>query len=236
MAVIWGLDLKEMQWGKFKSGYMWNTEYHRRRTKFIVYQIAMICCVVSESLGTAVLSDYIDQQNYVSGNYPGATVYNNDFVGVASYNIFVGVYVATIFGSAFFFDLFWPERQESPAVKLAWRICSVLACVFTLASALAYTVILVTHSAIVAPDDPTSRKLLDESGGMPLTYRKNGRAVASVVFLWVGLCGTIASTVLLWRSLEYIDEFGPKSKAGRKSQEQVAKEENDVGIDDTRAT
>lgn len=56
MAVIWGLDLKEMQWGKFKNSYMWNNEYHLRRTKFIVYQLAMILCVVSESLGTAALS------------------------------------------------------------------------------------------------------------------------------------------------------------------------------------
>lgn len=56
MAVIWGLDLNEMQWAKFKSGYMWNTAYHNRCTKFIVYQLAMILCVVSESLGTAALS------------------------------------------------------------------------------------------------------------------------------------------------------------------------------------
>lgn len=57
MAVIWGLDLKEMQWGKFKSSYMFkNRDYHLRRTKFIVYQLAMILTVVSESLGTAALS------------------------------------------------------------------------------------------------------------------------------------------------------------------------------------
>lgn len=60
MAVIWGLDLKEMQWGKFKSGYMFgNTMYHNRRTKFVIYQLAMILCVVSESLGTAALSGMI---------------------------------------------------------------------------------------------------------------------------------------------------------------------------------
>lgn len=56
MAVIWGLDLKEMQWRKFKSSYMWSNTYHLRRTKFIVYKLAMILCVVSESLGTDVLS------------------------------------------------------------------------------------------------------------------------------------------------------------------------------------
>lgn len=54
--VIWGLDLAEIKWSKFKSGYMWNNEYHLRRTKFIVYQCALIFCVVSESLGTAALS------------------------------------------------------------------------------------------------------------------------------------------------------------------------------------
>lgn len=54
--VIWGLPLEEIKWSKFKSGYMWNNEYHLRRTKFIVYQAAMILCVVSESLGTDVLS------------------------------------------------------------------------------------------------------------------------------------------------------------------------------------
>jgi hypothetical protein len=56
MAVIWGLDLREMQWGKFKGSYMFNQDYHLRRMKMIVYQIAMILCVISESVGTAALS------------------------------------------------------------------------------------------------------------------------------------------------------------------------------------
>jgi hypothetical protein len=57
MAVIWGLDMKEMKWNKFSNTNMWkNTDYHRRRTRFIIYQLAMILTVVSESLGTAALS------------------------------------------------------------------------------------------------------------------------------------------------------------------------------------
>ena len=63
--VIWGLDLKEIQWWKFKSSNMWNNEYHLRRTKFIVYQLALIFCVVSESLGTAALSG-TDSSNIVA--------------------------------------------------------------------------------------------------------------------------------------------------------------------------
>ena len=107
MTIIWGLDLRDMQWSCFKSSYMFgNTDYHLRRTKFIVYQCAMIFCVVSESLGTAVLSDYTDQQRRDQGNYPGVHMGNNNYVGIASYNIAVGVLVATVFGAAFFFDLF----------------------------------------------------------------------------------------------------------------------------------
>lgn len=44
MPVVWGLDLKEIHWSKFKNSYMWNTDYHLRRTKFIVYQLASVPC------------------------------------------------------------------------------------------------------------------------------------------------------------------------------------------------
>ncbi|KAJ4361884.1 hypothetical protein N0V83_010825 [Neocucurbitaria cava] len=199
MAVIWGLDLREMQWGKFKSSYMWNNEYHMRRTKFIIYQLAMILCVVSESLGTAALSDYVDQQDFVAKHNPNATVHNDNYVGIASFNIFVGIYVATIFGSAFFFDLFWPERHESPAVKMAWRICSILACLLTLACALAYTDIVAKESAYVTGTNAAeTQKLLAEYGGSPL------------------------STYLLWHSLAHIDAYGPKSGHAR-ARDDVAK-------------
>ncbi|KAF1986826.1 hypothetical protein K402DRAFT_404134 [Aulographum hederae CBS 113979] len=219
MAVIWGLDLKEIQWGKFKNSNMWNTTYHLRRTKFIVYQLAMIFCVVSESLGTAALSDYLDQQDDVARLNPNAEVHNNDFVGAFSYNIFVGVYVATIFGAAFFFDLFWPERQESKAVKIAWRVCSVLAVIFVASSAILLTVILFTHHAFItglAPEE--GDRLLEEThttGQSPLSYRTNGRGIASVAFIWPGFLATIGSCILMFYSLAHIDQLGPFSTHAR---------------------
>ncbi|KAI4703590.1 hypothetical protein J4E89_010011 [Alternaria sp. Ai002NY15] len=194
MAVIWGLDMKEMQWGKFKSGYMWNNTYHNRRTKFIIYQLAMILCVVSESLGTAALSDYVDQQKFVSKLDRNVMIHNNNFVGIASYNIFVGIFVATIFGAAFFFDLFWPERQESRGVINAWKACSVFACMLTLSDALAYTYITASKSAhLTGTDFERGQGLLSQfkkAGETPLAYNKNGRAIASVVFLWPGMIFT----------------------------------------------
>lgn len=168
MAVIWGLDLHEMQWSKFKSSYMFNKIYHLRRTKMVVYQLAMILCVCSESVGTAALADYTDQQSFVENLNNLAAVYNDDFVGIASYNIFVGVAVATIFGAAFFFDLFWPERHESAAVRLAWKISAVVISIMCLADAIAMTVIVATRRSYVSGVDASeARRLLDQSKKNP---------------------------------------------------------------------
>jgi hypothetical protein len=113
------------------------------------------------------------------------TVLNNDLVGSFSYNIFVGVYVATIFGAAFFFDLFWPERHEITGVKIAWRICSVLACCFALTSAIVLTVVLSTHRAVLT--GPTGVHVTRP----PLEYKHNGKAIASLVLIWLGWLATM---------------------------------------------
>ena len=52
-------------------------------------------------------------------------MHNDDYVSAVSYNIFAGVFVAFLFGAAFFSDLFWPGRQESQSVRRAWRACAV---------------------------------------------------------------------------------------------------------------
>jgi hypothetical protein len=80
-----------------------------------------------------------------------AALYNNNFVGIASYNIFVGVAVATIFGAAFFFDLFWPERHESPQVRISWKISAVLISIMCFADVLALTVSIVLPLLMLRP-------------------------------------------------------------------------------------
>lgn len=135
---------------------MFDKQYHLRTTKMIVYQIAMILMVISESVGTAALSgtskrsnltnytntfpDYVDQQDGISTRNGRLVVQNNNIVGTFSFNIFVGIAVATIFGSGFFFDLFWPERVESPGVRLAWKISAVVVSIMALADQIASTV------------------------------------------------------------------------------------------------
>lgn len=142
------------------------------------------------------VADYVDQQKFVARLNSNVTVHNNNFIGIASFNIFVGIYVATIFGSAFFFDLFWPERRESQGVKMAWKVCSVFACMLTLACALAYTYIVASQSAYVTGTNATdAQRLLALYGGSPLKYSSNGRAIASVVFLWPGMIFTFVRYV-----------------------------------------
>lgn len=235
--VIWGLDLAEMQWGKFSSKYMFgNKDYHLRRTKFVVYQLALIFCVVSESLGTAALSgrfwrlstlhgkawvltdraDYIDEQDFVKRLDPNAYVYNNDYIGAASYNIFAGIFVAFIFGAAFFFDLFWPLRYESQGVRWAWKVCGVLAVLIHLASALTLTVITATHRGYVTGVSKERGRYLvgqfHKDDGTPLDYKHNPRAVAAVVFVWLGWVSVVPSCMLLFLSIDNTEKGpGPKS-------------------------
>ena len=156
----------------------------------------MIFLVVSESLGTAVLSDYIDQQDDLQRHFPGIHVYNNDYIGIASYNIFIGVFAATVFGAAFFFDLFFPDRYEPRWVHNMWMGSAVFVSIAGLGDALAYTVILCLHSEKVTnynTDDPALIDALNRAHNKtPILYRRSGRAIASVVFLWVGWVCAVA--------------------------------------------
>ena len=150
-------------------------------------------------------------------------VYNNDFIGVASYNIFAGVFVAFIFGAAFFFDLFWPERHESKSVLIAWKVCGVLSVIFYLASALAETVItaencgyFVLPTGLPAGYGDSLLSQFTKDGGTPLCYRKNSRAVASVVFSWLGFVSVLGSCILLFFSINHTEKGpGPKSTHAR---------------------
>ena len=122
-------------------------------------------------------------------------MYNNDYVGAASYNIFAGVFVAFIFGAAFFFDLFWPERKETRGVRIAWKTCGVLAAVFHFASALTLTIITATHQSHISPGGPDAQEILwshySKHKEAQLIYKHNPRAIAAVVFAWLGTCSVI---------------------------------------------
>ncbi|SMQ48377.1 unnamed protein product [Zymoseptoria tritici ST99CH_3D7] len=205
--VIWGLDMKEVHWTKFKNSDMWAEGYHLRRTKFIVYQCAVIFSVVGESLATFALGDYIHSQRKVASLDANVYVYNNDFVGPAAFDIPAGVFVSFIFGAAFFFDLFWPIRWESRTVQTAWRICGLLSIAFQLASSLWLTIITARNCGYFeGADREYGESLLSQftkDGGTPLCYRHNPLIVAAVVFGWLGFVSVVASCILLFLSIRH---------------------------------
>jgi len=123
-------------------------------------------------------------------------VSNNDYVGAASYNIFAGVFVAFVFGAAFFFDLFWPERYENKPVRTAWKGCGVLAVIFHLAATLTITIITATRTSFIVNRTTGQRQdnlwsNYSKYSEAPLLYKNNGRAVAAVVFAWLGWCAVL---------------------------------------------
>ena len=148
------------------------------------------------------LQDYIDAQDFVKRQsiqrqFGNIYVFNNDYVGAASYNIFAGVFVAFVFGAAFFFDLFWPERHEDRGIRIAWKACAVACVIFYTADAFCLTVITAMHcqhfSGGVRPSShgPDILSEFKKDGGTPVCYRDNGRAIAAVVFVWPGLLSVI---------------------------------------------
>jgi hypothetical protein len=143
-------------------------------------------------------TDYVDQQDGIeTRTNHRAHVHNNNFVGIASYNIFIGIAVATIFGSGFFFDLFWPERHESPGVKLAWKISSVVVSIMALADAIALTVIVATKRSYITGVTRAEEAELFRSNGKPNpVYRHNAYCVASCVILWPGVVASFARLAL----------------------------------------
>ena len=153
-------------------------------------------------------------------------MHNNDYVGAGSYNIFAGVFVASIFGAAFFFDLFWPERKESKAVRISWKACGVLAVIFHLASAVLITIITATHQSYIT-DGHHNRFDADRTaywwshytkhGEAPLIYKHNARAIAAVVFAWLGWCSIVPSCILLFLGIDNAERGpGPKSEHARR--------------------
>lgn len=126
-------------------------------------------------------------------------MHNNAIIGATSYNIVAGVSVAIVFGSAFFFDLFWPERREDRGVRRAWSACAVFESLLMLSSALVMTVVTARHGARVeGVDDTSARRFWGETRKKPaLVYRANPKVVAAVVLAWPGAGFTVARYVFL---------------------------------------
>jgi hypothetical protein len=73
-------------------------------------------------------------------------------------------------------------------------------------------------------DSQTQKELFDAQGNKPIpgSYKNNPRAVASVVFLWVGFVATVGSTYILFASYKHNAQYGPKTAHLRREEESNA--------------
>ncbi|KII93998.1 hypothetical protein PLICRDRAFT_36214 [Plicaturopsis crispa FD-325 SS-3] len=211
MAVIWGLDLSAIRFSAFRHKQMFDKKWHLRGERFIIYQAAMLLCVVAESVATYALDKYVDLQNFMHASSGFvAAIYNNDIVAAACVTIVSGVFVATVFGAEFFFLLFWPEYTYPPWVVRWKKIAAVFVTVLLTADVLQWTIIGASHAATISGVDEITRAgLLQRYPKPPLEYHKFPSIVASIVLLWLGWVSTIASTIILFKCAEHDALHGP---------------------------
>jgi len=204
--IIWGLDLRAIKPSAFKSSNMFDKRYHLRRERFVVYQLAMLLTVVGECLATYTLDKYLQIQNIVEEYQRGASYYNNDIVGVAGLTIFAGVYTATVFGTMFFFLLFWPALPESRLWSRIKYTGSIFATVAVFAAALASTIVVATHHAYLIPSATGSFEDLQTKFAQarpPYYYRHYDYAIGWLVLMWIGWIFTALSTVYVFRAARF---------------------------------
>ena len=175
-------------------------------------------------LTTLFLTAHISQERYMQthfrgtnpNQYPDLYVFNNNYVGAGSYNIFAGVYVAFIFGAAFFFDLIWPERHERKSIRIAWKITGALAVAIHLSAIITLTVITTKQRQYCkgVSDEVCDRlfSMAPKHVQEPMIYRNSARAIAALVFGWLGFISVTASCVLLYMGI-YNAEYGPGPKS-----------------------
>ncbi|EPQ51693.1 hypothetical protein GLOTRDRAFT_132957 [Gloeophyllum trabeum ATCC 11539] len=201
--IVFGLDLRNIRPSAFKSKNMWNKAYHLRSERFILYQLAMVITVVAECLATYALDKYLHLQDHSQKRYPGVYVYNNDIVGATGLTIFAGVFNACVFGSIFFFLLFWPESRETPFWAAAKQVGAVVAMLSVLAASITSTVIGATHSATISGVDEATRQAITAEAEVPLKYSHYRYIIVYIVLLWIGWVFTLASTVMVFIASNY---------------------------------
>ncbi|KZT25583.1 hypothetical protein NEOLEDRAFT_1133578 [Neolentinus lepideus HHB14362 ss-1] len=201
--IIFGLDLRNIRPSAFRSKNMWNRAYRYRPTRFVLYQLAMTITVVAECLATYALDKYLHLQDHAQSRYPGVYVYNNDIVGATGFTIFAGVFNACVFGSMYFFLLFWPESRETPMWAVIKQVGAVVAMLSVLVAAIVSTVIGATHSASIHGVDEAIRQQIIADSAVPLKYSHYSYIIAYVVLLWIGWVFTFASTVVVFVASHY---------------------------------
>ena len=84
--------------------------------------------------------DLRKQKRHIQSAHPGADVLYGDIIAILAVHIVITTVVSWFFTAAFFADLFWPERPQTAASRLKWKIGALVALGSVLADAVAFNV------------------------------------------------------------------------------------------------
>ncbi|TFK53155.1 hypothetical protein OE88DRAFT_1677976 [Heliocybe sulcata] len=219
---VFGLDLANIRFSAFKSANMFDGRSYLRSQRFIIYQLAMIIIVCAESTATYAMSRYLDMQSSLQRAYPSSYLYNNDIVGAASLTIFAGVFTAIVYGTLFFFLLFWPNSVETPLWATVKKISAIFCTLVTTAALIWSTIVVTSHSAWITGAPASAATSVTPRA--PLDYSHYAHNIAWIVLFWIGWPFVVASNVLVFiasaHHISHDRDSTSASERGLKQEEQ----------------
>ncbi|KUJ07501.1 uncharacterized protein LY89DRAFT_789598 [Mollisia scopiformis] len=216
MPLVRNIPRSEARWSKFKSAYMWgNKEYYLRRTKFAVYQLATTNVNLVVGMGIAVLRDYKGLS--APADFPNATIKSTNIVYAIAGNTAAALLVSVLFGTAVFFELFWPEREESTFFQWCVKLAAACTAIFQAASASALTYIVVKKGieihGVSAADEASIRA---NWSGPALEYKHDTLALVVIAFSFIQLVFNTWSVLVMWKAYAHNNKYGPFKHHERK--------------------
>ncbi|GIZ36584.1 hypothetical protein CKM354_000005400 [Cercospora kikuchii] len=209
-----GLHGSEVRRKKFKPSHMWSDVYYFRRTKFIVYQACTMSLAVCSGVSNVATTRYQDRRDDVEEKNPNISVDVDDLSNIRLVLTVIGGVWGLIFGMAFLFDLWWPERRESKLMSLSWKLSAILGTLAQLGATLATTAVIASGDVDIQGQDQALAERLLAAWPSP-NYREDGAAIATIVITWFCLAFMAGSTAVMWKSYSLCEEFGPFANCRR---------------------
>ncbi|KAF9063239.1 hypothetical protein BDP27DRAFT_1427047 [Rhodocollybia butyracea] len=189
LETMWGFDSFEASWSAFQSKNMYDKRWPHLPRERLTQNI----CGGAGIAANYSISKYTHQQAHVQQSVSGLTgsniqVHNNDITAAQILAIVFCSLFSTMLTTQYFTLVLWPRRATYPRCYNYIRMISTaVLSIGVLAAALASTVIVAKHSAIITNASEELRdQLTNVSFSPPLKYNDFPANVALVCLLWVG--------------------------------------------------
>lgn len=213
--LITNWHIRDVSWSKYRSENMKSDKYYLRRQRFSAYSLAFFIAIPLEPLGGIVFKrmmlsclperkksgtcttklflfytkGYHKLQDLQLPDFPNARFDAADIYATFIFVVAAAISMALLFELAYHFDLFWPERIESPCMQWIWKTLAIL---LTTAHGAAS----ITSLHVVTQRSVGIRGVADEAVDAiragwdqkaSLVYRDSTSAVICVILGWVSL-------------------------------------------------